>query len=75
MSKIALESFASCLTVPLDRLSLAMQTANDPALTGLLRVYKNYYPEIVVGDAVRGRASAFNVGIGGVMLVEPLDTA
>ncbi|KXJ93054.1 Mis6-domain-containing protein [Microdochium bolleyi] len=41
-------------------LALARQTANDPALTGLLRVYKNYYPEIVVGEAVRGRASAFN---------------
>ncbi|KAJ0379474.1 hypothetical protein COL26b_002319 [Colletotrichum chrysophilum] len=31
----------------------------DPALTGLLRVYKDYYPEIIVSDALRGRASAF----------------
>ncbi|GKT58478.1 mis6 domain-containing protein [Colletotrichum tofieldiae] len=34
-------------------------TGNDPALTGLLRVYKDYYPEIIVSDALRGRASAF----------------
>ncbi|KAJ0318878.1 hypothetical protein Brms1b_004130 [Colletotrichum noveboracense] len=32
---------------------------SDPALTGLLRVYKDYYPEIIVSDALRGRASAF----------------
>ncbi|KAJ3492934.1 hypothetical protein NLG97_g5050 [Lecanicillium saksenae] len=34
-------------------------TGNDPTLVGLLRVYKDYYPEIIVGEAVRGRASAF----------------
>lgn len=43
------------------RLELSRQTGKDPALVGLLRVYKDYYPEIVVGDAVRGRASAFKV--------------
>ncbi|KAI0119997.1 Mis6-domain-containing protein [Nemania sp. FL0031] len=41
-------------------LSLSRQTGNDPALIGLLRVYKDYYPEIIVGDATRGKASAFN---------------
>ncbi|RYP90185.1 hypothetical protein DL770_003721 [Monosporascus sp. CRB-9-2] len=41
-------------------LSLARQTGNDPALTGLLRVFKDYYPEIIVGEATRGKASAFN---------------
>ncbi|KAI1437490.1 Mis6-domain-containing protein [Xylaria sp. CBS 124048] len=41
-------------------LELSRQTGNDPALTGLLRVYKDYYPEIIVGEATRGRASAFN---------------
>ncbi|KAI1429512.1 Mis6-domain-containing protein [Xylaria sp. FL1777] len=41
-------------------LLLSRQTGNDPALTGLLRVYKDYYPEIIVGDATRGKASAFN---------------
>ncbi|KAI0012779.1 Mis6-domain-containing protein [Xylariaceae sp. FL0662B] len=40
-------------------LSLSRQTGNDPALTGLLRVFKDYYPEIIVGEATRGKASAF----------------
>ncbi|KAI1106073.1 Mis6-domain-containing protein [Jackrogersella minutella] len=40
-------------------LSLSRQTGNDPAVTGLLRVYKDYYPEIIVGEATRARASAF----------------
>ncbi|KZL81610.1 mis6 domain-containing protein, partial [Colletotrichum incanum] len=41
------------------RLNLSRNTGNDPALTGLLRVYKDYYPEIIVSDALRGRASVF----------------
>ncbi|KAI8308251.1 Centromere protein I [Colletotrichum sp. SAR11_59] len=40
-------------------LNLSRNTGSDPALTGLLRVYKDYYPEIIVSDALRGRASAF----------------
>nr|5Z08_A Chain A, Cenp-I [Thermochaetoides thermophila DSM 1495]5Z08_B Chain B, Cenp-I [Thermochaetoides thermophila DSM 1495] len=40
-------------------LTLSRQTGGDPNLTGLLRVFKNYYPEIIVGDATKGRASAF----------------
>ncbi|CEJ81095.1 hypothetical protein VHEMI01241 [[Torrubiella] hemipterigena] len=40
-------------------LNLTRQTGNDPCLVGLLRVYKDYYPEIIVGEAVRGKASAF----------------
>ena len=43
------------------RLALSRQTGNDPPLVGLLRVFKNYYPEIIVGEATRGRASAFKV--------------
>lgn len=50
------------LTDFLFRLNLSRQTGNDPCLVGLLRVYKDYYPEIIVGEAVRGRASAFKVG-------------
>jgi Mis6. len=42
-------------------LTLSRQTGGDPNLTGLLRVFKNYYPEIIVGDATKGRASAFKV--------------
>ncbi|KAK1760496.1 centromere protein I [Echria macrotheca] len=40
-------------------LGLSRQTGSDPALTGLLRVFKNYYPEIIVGQVTRGRAAAF----------------
>ncbi|CAM1508376.1 Fc.00g052240.m01.CDS01 [Cosmosporella sp. VM-42] len=40
-------------------LNLSRQTGNDPCLIGLLRVFKDYYPEIIVGEAVRGKASAF----------------
>ncbi|KAK4226522.1 centromere protein I [Podospora fimiseda] len=40
-------------------LNLSRQTGGDPNLTGLLRVFKNYYPEIIVGDVTKGRAAAF----------------
>ncbi|KAL7793420.1 Mis6 domain-containing protein [Trichoderma afarasin] len=40
-------------------LNLSRQTANDPYLIGLLRVFKDYYPEIILGELVRGKASAF----------------
>lgn len=41
-------------------LELSRQTGSEPALTGLLRVFKNYYPEIIVGStAGGGRAAAF----------------
>ncbi|KAI1776159.1 Mis6-domain-containing protein [Hypoxylon cercidicola] len=40
-------------------LSLSRQTGNDPAVTGLLRVFKDYYPEIIVGEATRAKVSAF----------------
>lgn len=45
----------------MSRLNLSRQTGNDPPLVGLLRVFKDYYPEIIVGEAVRGKASAFKV--------------
>ncbi|XDG02111.1 hypothetical protein ABKA04_001726 [Annulohypoxylon sp. FPYF3050] len=37
----------------------SLQTGNDPSVTGLLRVFKDYYPEIIVGEATRAKASAF----------------
>ncbi|KAK3944129.1 centromere protein I [Diplogelasinospora grovesii] len=40
-------------------LELSRQTGADASVIGLLRVFKNYYPEIIVGEATRGRASAF----------------
>jgi centromere protein I len=42
-------------------LALSRQTGHDSALIGLLRVYKDYYPEIIVGNAVRGKAAVFKV--------------
>lgn len=49
----------SCANSGFTRLNLSRQTGNDPCLVGLLRVYKDYYPEIIVGEAVRGKAAAF----------------
>ncbi|KAK4127602.1 Mis6-domain-containing protein [Parathielavia appendiculata] len=40
-------------------LNLSRQTSGDPNLTGLLRVFKNYYPEVIVGDITKGRAASF----------------
>lgn len=38
-------------------LEMVRATGQDPALVGLLRVYKDYYPEIIVGNATSGRTS------------------
>ncbi|KAF2146035.1 uncharacterized protein K452DRAFT_315297 [Aplosporella prunicola CBS 121167] len=38
-------------------LELVRATAQDPALVGLLRVYKDYYPDIIIGNAATSRAS------------------
>ncbi|KAL5604201.1 hypothetical protein BROUX41_002182 [Berkeleyomyces rouxiae] len=40
-------------------MDLSLKLGSDSSVIGLLRVYKNYYPEIIVGEAVKGRASAF----------------
>ncbi|ERT02869.1 hypothetical protein HMPREF1624_01172 [Sporothrix schenckii ATCC 58251] len=40
-------------------LGLSRQIGHDPHVVGLLRVFKNYYPEVIVGAATRGRASPF----------------
>ncbi|KAJ3515555.1 hypothetical protein NM208_g14947 [Fusarium decemcellulare] len=47
------------LDTAVTRLNLSRQTGNDPPLIGLLRVFKDYYPEVIVGEAVRGKASSF----------------
>jgi centromere protein I len=44
-------------------MELIRQVGNEPPLVGLLRVFKDYYPDIIVGDAVSGRASVFTVGL------------
>ncbi|KAH6689011.1 Mis6 domain-containing protein [Plectosphaerella plurivora] len=38
---------------------LQFSRTSDPPLIGLLRIFKDYYPEIIVAEAVRGKASAF----------------
>lgn len=43
------------------RLELSRIIGNEPALVGLIRVYKEYYPDVIVGDAAAGRASHFDV--------------
>ncbi|KAH8821570.1 Mis6-domain-containing protein [Xylogone sp. PMI_703] len=40
-------------------MEMTRQSGNDPPLVGLMRVYKDYYPDVIVGDATAGRASVF----------------
>lgn len=40
-------------------MELTRQAGNDPPLVGLMRVYKDYYPDVIVGDIISGRASVF----------------
>ncbi|KAF4978125.1 hypothetical protein FZEAL_5457 [Fusarium zealandicum] len=47
------------LDTAVTRLNLSRQTGNDPCLIGLLRVFKDYYPEVIVGEAIRGKSSSF----------------
>lgn len=42
------------------RLELSRTASDEPALAGLLRVYKEYYPEIIVGHT-SGRVARFEV--------------
>jgi hypothetical protein len=45
----------------LDSLGLLQQAGNEPALNALLRVYKNYYPDIIVGPGGQTRSSSLTV--------------
>ena len=49
------------LTVTSPSMELTRQAGNDPPLVGLMRVYKDYYPDVIVGDVTSGRASVFTV--------------
>jgi centromere protein I len=42
-------------------MELTRQAGNEPPLVGLMRVYKDYYPDVIVGDVVSGRATVFTV--------------
>lgn len=41
----------------LPSLELSRGLGNEPALQGLLRVYKDYYPDIILGSASTSRKS------------------
>lgn len=43
------------------RLEMCSTSAPEPAFVGFLRVFKDYYPDVIVGDATAGRASYFSV--------------
>jgi hypothetical protein len=45
------------------RMELTRQAGNDPPLVGLTRVYKDYYPDVIVGDVTSGRATVFTVSM------------
>ncbi|KUJ11771.1 Mis6-domain-containing protein [Mollisia scopiformis] len=40
-------------------MELVRRAGNEPPLIGLMRVFKDYYPDVIVGDATAGRASVF----------------
>lgn len=40
-------------------MELMRQGGNEPPLVGLMRVYKDYYPDVIVGEVTSGRASVF----------------
>jgi centromere protein I len=44
-------------------MELTRQAGHEPPLVGLMRVYKDYFPDIIVGDVASGRASVFTVWI------------
>lgn len=39
------------------RLELVSKVGNEPAVIGLLRVFKDYYPDIIIGNLSSGRGS------------------
>lgn len=49
------------------RLELARRAGNEPPLVGLIRVYKDYYPDVIVGQLTAGRASVFTVNVKGAL--------
>jgi centromere protein I len=42
-------------------MELTRQAGNDPPLVGLMRVFKDYYPDVIVGEVTLGRALVFTV--------------
>jgi len=44
-----------------NRLELSRSYGSEPALLGLLKIYKKFYPDVIVGQAVAGKPSSFEV--------------
>lgn len=44
-------------------MELTRRAGNDPPLVGLMRVFKDYYPDVIVGSTLVGRASVFTVSL------------
>jgi hypothetical protein len=44
-----------------NRLELSRSYGNEPALLGLLKVYKKFYPDVIVGQTVAGKPLSFEV--------------
>ena len=45
------------------RLELSRSFGNEPTLLGLLNVYKEYYPDVILGQSVIGKISRFEVSL------------
>lgn len=59
--KIPISSIAIDIRLIHLSLELTRQAGNDTALVGLMRVYKDYYPDVIIGDTSSRRASVFMV--------------
>ncbi|CZT50209.1 uncharacterized protein RSE6_11151 [Rhynchosporium secalis] len=46
-------------STPIPWMELTRQGGSEPTLIGLLRVFKDYYPDVIVGEVNSGRASVF----------------
>lgn len=44
-----------------NRLELSRSYGNEPAVLGLLKVYKKFYPDVIVNQSVAGKPSIFEV--------------
>jgi DNA gyrase inhibitor GyrI len=42
-------------------MELTRQAGNEPPLVGLMKVFKDYYPDVIVGEVTSGRAAVFTV--------------
>ncbi len=53
--------FVTC-SCPAGRFALCGNEDKDASLAALLRIFKNYYPEIALGGPAKGPVATFKVG-------------